>query len=417
MRRCGSGFACAVAIIFLLALTGCLGNSSAGSGNQGVSSVSLNPSATISINVGSTQVFSATGRNAAGGVVLGVNIRYVVTSGDPNSPAPLSIATNGNACAGTWDSSFSICSPGTAGLAIVNAVIEGVSSPNAYVYVHQHIDNIQIVGAETQPPQYPCFSQGQTWKFRGIAYNNNVDITNTVGPLSWSFSNPGVVVEEPMQTGDPTTNPVYTVQTTAKNPGVTQLFATISGTTSPPYPYMTCLVRYIRLQVGGQGAAGNSVTVNNGGSVNVTATAIDSLYNVVDFGGIGTPPLTWSTTNPEVAGFSTTTNSTGSNGASAHANLGGATLTASCAPPTCNIGVFPGLPIYASNGLVPNGTPGYGAISVDVTSTSKPPTYTAWAATTGSRTLPDARALFLASTPRPPTRSPRSSACPALQIR
>ncbi len=383
MRRCCSGLAYAVAIIFPLVLTGCLGNSSAGSGNQGVTSVSLSPTSTISIDVGTTQVFTATGKNANGGTVLGVNIRFIVTSANPNSPAPLSIASNGNACAGAWDSTFSICSPGTPGLAIVNAIIEGVSSPNTYVYVHQHIDNIQIVSAETQPPQYQCFSQGQTWSFRGIAYSKNVDITNSVGPMSWTSSNPSVVLPIPMQTGDPTTNPVYTVQTTAKVPGVTQLFATISGTTSTPYPYMTCLVRYIRLQVGGQGTAGNSVTVNNGGSVNVTATAIDSLYNVVDFGGISSPPLTWSTTNPEVAVFSTTTNTTGSNGATARANLGGATLTASCSPPTCNVGVFPGLPIYASNGLLPNGTPGYGAISVDVTSTAKPPTYTAWAATTG----------------------------------
>ena len=382
MRRCCSSLICAVAIIFLLALTGCLGKSSAGSGNQGVTSVSLNPSTSASIDVGTTQVFTATGRNSLGGIVLGVNIRYIVTSADPNSPAPLSIATNGNACAGTWDTSFSICSPGSPGIAIVNAVIEGVSSANTLVYVHQHIDSIQIVNAETQPPQYECFSQGQTWQFRGIAYSKNVDITNTVGPLSWSSSNPGVVGEVPTQTGDPN-NPVYVVQTTAKAPGVTQLFATISGTTSTPYPYMTCLVRYIRLQIGGQGAAGNSVTVNNGGSVNVTATAIDSLYNVVDFAGIGSPPLTWSTTNPEVAGFSTTTNATASNSAAARSNLGGATLTSSCSPPSCNIGVFPGLPIYASNGLLPNGTPGYGAISVDVTSTSKPPTYTAWAATTG----------------------------------
>ncbi len=388
MRRSCSIFLSAGAILFVLALTGCLGKSSPGSTNQGVTSVSLSPTTNVSIDVGGTQVFGATGRNANGGVVLGVNIQYVVTSLDPNTPAPISITSNGNACAGTWDASGAICSPGTPGIAIVNAVIEGVSSPDTYVYVHQHIDSIQIVSAETQPPQYDCFSQGQTWQFRGIAYSNNVDISNSVGPMSWSYSNNGVLLAIPMQTGDPKSNPVFTVQTTAKAPGVTQLVASISGTTSNPYPYMTCLVRYIRLQIGGQGAAGNLVTVNNGNSVNVTATAIDSLYNVVDFGSLSTPPLTWSTTNPEVAGFNTTTNTTGSNAATARSNLGGATLTASCSPPSCNIGVFPGLPIYSSNGPLPNGTPGYGAISVDVTSTSPPPTYTAWAATTGCQNAP-----------------------------
>ena len=66
----------------------------------------------------------------------------------------------------------------------------------------------------------------------------------------------------------------------------------------------------------------------------------------------------------------------------ARQNLGGAGITASCTPPTCNIGVLPGLPIYASNGTLPNGQPGWGVISVNVTA-SKIPTYTAWAATTG----------------------------------
>src|SRR6202040_3772140 len=72
-----------------------------------------------------------------------------------------------------------------------------------------------------------------------------------------------------------------------------------------------------------------------------------------------------------------------SNAATTRANLGGADVFASCTPPSCNIGVTPGLPIYASDGLLPNGEMGYGTISINVISTNKPPTYTAWAATTG----------------------------------
>lgn len=399
MHRCCKGLLFAIAILFVLALTGCLGNSTSNAGNQGVASVTLNPASNLSMDVGSTQVFSAAGKNANGGGVLGLNIQFVVVSGNPNAPAPLSIATNGNACAGTWDASVAVCSPGASGVAIVTAVTEGVSSAPTTVYVHQHVNSIEIANAENQLHQYDCFSQGQTWQFKGIAYDSNhVDISNSVGPLNWLATNPGVVQTTPLQSGDPN-NPVFTVQTTAKAPGVTQIFATVSGTTASPYPYMTCLVRYIRLQVGGQGAAGNFVAVNNGGSVNVTASAIDSLYNIVDFTQLNTPPLTWSTTNPEVAGFSTTTNTSGSNGATARANLGGATLTASCSPPTCNIGVLPGLPIYASNGPLPNGTPGYGAITVDVTSTSKPPTYTAWAATTGCQDAPGCSSALFAVNP------------------
>ncbi|HKM86760.1 MAG TPA: hypothetical protein VJW96_11165 [Terriglobales bacterium] len=400
MHRCGSGFLLTLAIIFVAAFTGCLGKSSSNAGNGGVQTVSLSPGGMISIDVGGTQVFSATGKNASGGTVLGVNIQFVVASGSPNAPAPLSIASNGNACAGTWDASVAMCSPGAPGIALVTAVINGTSSAPTTVYVHQHVDNIQIVNAETLPPQYECFSQGQTWQYAAIVYSNpgNVDITNSVGPINWSSSNPSVVTPTPfVPAGQP--NVLNQIQTTARAPGITQLFASVSGTTSSPYPYTTCLIKAIYLQIGGQGLAGNSITVNNGGTVPITATAVDTLYGVANTTSLTSPPLTWSTTNPEVAAFSSTTNTTGNNSAATRNNLGGATLTASCAPPTCNIGVLPSLPIYASDGLLPNGTKGYGTISVDVTSTSKVPTYTAWAATTDCLDAPGCSSALFAVTP------------------
>jgi hypothetical protein len=398
MQRCGAGLLLTLSLFFVLAFTGCLGKSSSNPGSGGVTSITLSPASNLSLDVGSTQVFSASARDALGRVILGVDIQFIVVSGTPNAPAPLSIASNGNACAGTWDATVSICSPGTSGIAYVTAVTAGVSSTTATVFVHQHVDSIQIVSAETQPPQHDCFSQGQTWHFRGLAFSNNIDITNSVGPMSWSFSNSGVVTPSPVVSGTQD-NPVYLELTTAKSPGITQLFASISGTTSTPYAYTTCLIQAIRLQIGGQAQSGSSITVNNGGSVPLTATAIDSLYNIVNFGPLASPPLTWSTTNPEVATFNTTTNTSGTNTATARANLGGATLTASCSPPSCNIGVLPGLPIYASDGLLPNGTTGYGAISVDVTSTSKPPTYTAWAATTGCQNAPGCSSAMFSVTP------------------
>jgi hypothetical protein len=378
MHRCGSVFLLTLAITFVL--TGCLGKGSGNSGNGAVTSVTLNPAATLSMNVGGTQVFSATGKNANGGVVLGVEIQFVVVSGTPNVSAPLSIGGNGNACAGTWDPTIAICSPGTPGIALVTAVIQGVSSPVTTVYVHQQIDSIQITQAESQPPQYDCFSQGQIWQYQGTAYSSGVDITSTVGPMAWSSSNTGVVTTS---TAVPGLLPNQ-VQVTSKNPGVTQLFASVSGTTSAPYPYTSCLIQSIRLQIASQGQSGNTITIDNGTAVAITATAVDTLYGIANNTPLTSPPLTWSTTNPEVAAFSTITNTAGSNSATARNNLGGATLFASCAPPTCNIGVLPGLPIYASDGLLPNGTKGFGAIAVDVvlSPTAKLPTYTAWAATT-----------------------------------
>jgi hypothetical protein len=381
MHRCGSGFLLTLAISVVAAFTGCLGKSSSNPGNGGVSSITLNPGSTISLETGGTQGFSASAKDALGKPILGLNIQFVVESGTTGS-APLSVASNGAACAGTWNPSVTQCSAGTPGIAYVHAVANGVSSPKTEVYVHQHVASIQIIKITPPPPpqqEYDCFYHGQTWQFEAIAYNSNgVDITGTVGPMSWSSSNASVVT--------PTPTVFNQVQTTARTPGITQLFASVSGTTSAPYPYTTCLIKAIYLQIGGEAQAGNSITVNNGGSVPITATAIDTLFGIApgDTTPLTSPPLTWSTTNPEVAAFSNTTNTSGSNSATARANLGGATLTASCSPPSCNIGVLPGLPIYASDGTLPNGTEGYGTISVDVTSasTSKTPTYTAWAATT-----------------------------------
>jgi hypothetical protein len=415
MHRCSSGLLLTLAIAFVTAFTGCLGTSSSTASGGGVSSVSLSPASSISLDVGTSQVFSATGKNATGATVPGVNIQYVV--GVPQgttTPPPISIASNGNACAGTWDASIAICNSGTPGIALVTAVINGVSSPPTTVYVHEHVDSIQIVQSQTPPSQYDCFSQGQTWQFRGIAFSGTTDVSDTVGPMSWSSSNTGVVTTTPIVTGLPT-NPVFLVQTTAKSPGITQLVASVSGTSSNPYPYTTCLIKAIYLQINGQGLAGNTISVNNGSTVTVTATAVDTLYGVANNKPLATPPLTWSTTNPEVAAFSTVTNTTGTNNATARNNLGGATLTASCAPPSCNIGLpgmtppngtpsgvtVPSLPIYASEGVLPNGTNGYGAISVDVTlsPTGTASTYSAWAATTGCQNVVGCTSALFAITP------------------
>jgi hypothetical protein len=400
MDRCRSGFLLTLAIILASTLSGCLGKSNGNLAATGVSSVTLNPSITFSMNIGATQVFSASAKNASGSNVLGLNIQYVVTSGTPttpsNAPAPLSVAANGNSCAGTWDPTVSVCSPGTPGIATIYAIANGVYSAPTIVYVHQPITSIvisELPPVGPPPPNYPCFSQGTTRLFQANAFSNSTDVTDYVGPMTWTSSNAGVLTSA-AYTPPNQINVLNEVQITAKTPGITQLVASVSGSSSAPLQYTTCFVQAIYLQINGQSLAGNSIIVNTGSSLSITATAVDSLYQ---FTGVPmpSPPLTWSTTNPEVSLFATTTNTTGSNSATARINSGGATLTASCSPPTCNIGlpgtnpsnpseVVPSLPIYASNGILPNKTQGYGAISVDVTpaSTTKLPTYQAWVATT-----------------------------------
>ena len=58
-----------------------------------------------------------------------------------------------------------------------------------------------------------------------------------------------------------------------------------------------------------------------------------------------------------------------------------------------------GASCFSSNGLLPNGTNGFGAISVDVITTTKPPTYTAWAATTGCQGVAGCSSALFAVTP------------------
>lgn len=389
MHRSGTGIRIArVVLITLLAafLTGCVGKSSGGGEGEGVQSVTLSPSGDQSIDIGTIKNFTATAKNASGQTVIVTPIRFTVTSGDSN-PAPLSITSTGAGCAGTWNSTGTICSPGVPGIAIVTATVAGVSSARTTVYVHQHIDSIQV--SPVSAPLNDCFSQGQTGDYQAVAYDiSQHDITNTVGPINWIASTANVAT-----IGSVTGLLQNQARVTARTPGVTQLFANVAGTTSSPLqtPFTTCLVSYIRLQV--EGGSGNSFTISTGSSKTIKATAVDTLGVT-----LASPPLVWSSSDPEVANFSSTSNTTGSNSLTARSAPGGTAVSAACAPPACNIGVLPGLPVYASNGNLPNGQPGFGVISANVTAT-KLPTYTAWTATTDCGNAPGCASITFAVTP------------------
>jgi hypothetical protein len=390
MHRCGSGLCLLMTITFAIALTGCLGNSTPNSSTGGVQNVSLNPVSNFSMDVGKSQVFTATATDANGRPVLGSTQFSVTIPPGASGPAPLSVASNGNACAGTWDAQVAICSPGTPGIAQVTAVVNGVSSQPTTVYVHFHVDSLQIMPAQQTQPPFNCFSQDQTWLYQGIAYSNNLDITTSVGPLNWAVTNAAV-----LKTANLLPNmPLNQVQITASAPGVTQLFASVSGTNSNVLPITTCLIQYVRLQA--QGLSGSSTTVNTGTTLTLQATAVDTLGFTLT-----KPPLTWATDNPEVASFASLNTTTGTNSVSARANLGGANLTASCTPPSCNIGVLPAIPVYASGGQLSstNSQVGYGTISVNVTTTSNAPIYTAWAATNMCLNLSGCQSVTFPVTP------------------
>lgn len=392
MHRCSTGILIILLTSLLGLLTGCLGSSTRSSSSQSIKSVGLSPTGIQSIDIGTTQNFSASATDSLGRVVPGVSIQFVVTSGDSN-PAPLSINLNGAGCAGTWNPTGTVCSPGSPGIAIVTAIAEGVSSAQATVFVHQHINRIQVTRVDPTPPPHACFSQGNNWDYRANVYDiNNVDITNSVGPINWAAQNATVMAVDSVAG-----LPANQVQVTAKAPGISQLSASVSGATSSPLsePFTTCLVDYIRLQI--EGSPESSFSINSGSKI-IQATVVDT-QGVT----IANPPLTWSSSNPEVASFSTAANTTGSNTLTARTNGGSTNVTASCTPPTCNIGVLPALPVYASNGKLPiGGQPvgpeAFGVISANITPT-KIPTYSAWAATNQCGTQLNCQSIAFEVTP------------------
>ncbi len=406
MFRCRPVLLTIPTLALVLTLSGCLGGSSPNS-SGGIKTISLAPSGNSSIEVGATLSFTASALDANNRPVIGTDIQYLVSS-PPGSttPPPLSITSTGAACAGTWDATQSLCSPGNSGIAIVTALANGVSSTTqATVYVHNHIASLQLSELPVGPPSAiwnscyqgsDCCSSGkslngvpgQTWFYQGKAYDSNgIEITDTVGPLTWSSTNTGVLTTNtnpaPSSLPPGFQLPMFPnyVQITAANPGITNLFATSTGTTSNSMPITTCLVRSISLQVSGTTA--NSVSVNSGGSATLQATVLDTLGATVP-----KPPLTWITSNPEVASFATAATTSGTNSLTAHSISGGAVVSAACVPPTCNIGVLPptAMPAYvfASDGPVSPTDPlqAYGALSVAVTnSATTAPTYNVWAAT------------------------------------
>ena len=122
-----------VAILFglplIIVLVSFLSGCSSGSGVNVVNFVTpanvvLNPATTASIDVGATLTFTATPEdNTKKSLVQPVTYFS-------DNPAVVTVAANGIACAGTWDSLSlpQVCTPGPAGVAQITASAQGVSS-------------------------------------------------------------------------------------------------------------------------------------------------------------------------------------------------------------------------------------------------------------------------------------------------
>ena len=316
--------------------------------------ITLSPNPTLSLEVGTTVTFTATPESSSATAVT-TTVSYQSTN-----PSVLTVSTSGLACAGTWDSlsSPTVCTPGPVGVAEVMATAEGVSSPATTVYVHQHIDSIVVTPVPGQtPPQLgpgPCLSKGQSLEYQATALSRGSDITPTVGTFQWQAVNSAVVslATVAIATSAGGLQPGQTLAT-ANIPGTTTIFANVNNAASAPFTFTTCAVQSITLAV--DGAASNSVTLAPSGTLTITATVIDTNHNSIT----GTF-LTWCSTNPSsvsVGGANCATGTTTSFPATAQTAGGGASIIASCTPPTCNIGFVPALPIYPSYPYIPSQPP------------------------------------------------------------
>src|SRR5713226_6020148 len=321
----------------IVTLSGCSSGSPTNATSFPVpASIGLAPANSVSLDTGSTtQTFTASPRNTANAAVT-----TPVTFLSSNT-AVLTVASNGNACAGTWDSLTTpqICTPGPVGVAQVTATASGVSSPPTTVYVHQHVDKIVVSAIPGQtPPLGTCFSKGQLFNYQATALSRGLDITGSVGPFAWQVIPSDVATVTAVTESTPVSGLLIgQAQVLAHTPGVASLFASASNVNSQPQDFTTCAVQSITLAV--TGSSTNTINVTSGAGKTVTATVVDTLGNTIT--GV---PLTWSSSQSATVGAS-------SSGGVTTSKAGGGSVIASCTPPTCNIGFQPLLPIYPESAV------------------------------------------------------------------
>ncbi|MGZ3602622.1 MAG: hypothetical protein ACXVDF_22125, partial [Ktedonobacterales bacterium] len=354
MGRFGFKLAAILMTAAMAVLVGC-GSSVPPTPGFGVPAViKLSPTPTVSVELGSTTQFSAT---ALSGTKSPLTTTFSYRSSNPNI---VSIAANGLACAGTWDSVTTpvVCTPGGVGSATVTASAAGVVSAPTTVYVHQHIAQISISALAIQSPPLPypapplsplafpfpapqCYTAlagsaitAQTQMYDATAMADDasghptVDISSSVGPFTWSTTQPTVATVTALTTmGIPNGQ----VRVTAHEPGLTQITASIADTISAPVAFLTCPVQTISLAVNGTG--GNTIAGAKGTGSSIAATVYDIAGNAIS------PTLTWTSSDTTVAAVS-------SAGSVTSPGVGGASITAACIAPNCNINLSPPQPIY-----------------------------------------------------------------------
>jgi hypothetical protein len=325
--------------------------------------INLNPTPSASVAEGTVFQFTATAQNSAN-TNISATYTYAVTPLNQNSvgTAILDVAPNGYACAGAWNAPlYNLCTPGNTGVVQVTATALGVTSAPTFVFVHPPVDNIEISvvpPVNAPPPACPnqtelptacnlkfngnaanyCLSQNQSETLQATAYSQGVDITPLVGTFTWSQASPSVGTLVPIVNSQYNVATNQVVATANTTPGQTQVVAAASGVASQPYYFETCPVQCIALELSENGALSGvtSFVANKGTTETVTATAVDVQGCIVP-----KPTLTWVSSSPAALSPGGSAGcAPGATCAVSTTQPGVAAITASCTPPTCNVG-FP----------------------------------------------------------------------------
>jgi hypothetical protein len=358
------GLGLAAIVVSFCSLFGCGGHKPAGTSPY-AAKVTVTPSPSVSLQSGTVAIFTASAQNGSGS---NTGVTFTWQSSDTSIA---NVSPTGVVCAGHWDATYAICTPGAIGTAQVTAMALGTTSPPTYVFVHPSIDNIVVTGIppQNQVVQEPCLSQGQTMTIQAQAFSQGADITAAVGPFTWSANNSAVVTLTPIVTNFTFKVPTNQATAAAAAPGITYIYATAGGVTSnsfqqPQYAsrgtlspildfFETCPIQNIYLQlgpVGSQQTTQTSFVATKGTAENVNAIVVDAVGNTSVAGSdapvvLTKTPLTWTSSQPAVVGLGS--------GCTLNCSLstsspGAAAVTASCSPPTCNIG-YPEIPPFLTS--------------------------------------------------------------------
>ena len=366
MGRSGSGGFALIAVILLnVILSGC-GSGSHTTDFPTPAHLSISPINAVSLDLGATQPFTANATNFNGRPIT------EPVSYHSSDTSVVTVANDGQACAGSWNSLTTpqVCTPGSAGVAQVTASAMGATSNAVTIYVHSHIDNLTI--SVIPPAPANCLSKDFTANYQATAFSGGLDITSTVGQITWQAASLVATVSNTASTLGNRVNGVSLnqVQVTARTPGLTQLFASVANVNSAPFAFYTCPVESISLAI--NGISGNSFTVAGSGTKTVTPTVIDANKNVIT--GV---PLTWSSSSPN-AGTASGSNTTGV-GTITVSHPGSTAVVASCTPPTCNIGLTPADPLFPTGAIYPESV----INATATTSGTAEEGQTVWVSTTG----------------------------------